>query len=414
MNTYGLSNPVVREDVLCITAEYLINNIELAFKVWRETPWGKHIPFDTFCEEILPYRVANEPLENWREKVLTGFADLYDELKNDASMTAVTACCRVNALLPWFRMDKDFPSMNYSTLMASSRNTCSGMTALAIFSMRAMGIPVTYDYTIQYPRSYMGHSWNSVSDSVGNHISFMGTESAPGRGHQGSDTPTSKVYRKMFALQNPIRTEKKHIPPVFNDHRSMMDISHEYAGHTNIEVSVDFPPVVHTGYAYLATLIFGADGLRWNPVAWGTVENQSIRFNLIGKKILYLPVYYANHRQTSAGYPFFIDRARNVQYFKPDTASCREHVFHECGTPSSKGEPARIVSKTAYELLYWNGTDWLSLGKRIATNASVSFCVPDNALFYIRAIGGIDNSFPVFHIRNGKQHWLFKESKYHD
>jgi hypothetical protein len=65
--------------------------------------------------------------------------------------------------------------------------------------------------------------------------------------------------------------------------------------------------------------------------------------------------------------------------------------------------------------LYWNGTDWLSLGKRIATDdVSVSFCIPDNALLYIRAIGGIDNNLPVFHIRNGEQHWLFKESERHD
>ena len=64
----------VEEDVKFITSEYLINNIELAFKVWMEQPWGKNISFDVFCEEILPYRVGKEPLENWREKVLIAFA----------------------------------------------------------------------------------------------------------------------------------------------------------------------------------------------------------------------------------------------------------------------------------------------------------------------------------------------------
>ena len=65
----------VEEDVKFITSEYLINNIELAFKVWMEQPWGKNISFDVFCEEILPYRVGKEPLENWREKVLIAFPE---------------------------------------------------------------------------------------------------------------------------------------------------------------------------------------------------------------------------------------------------------------------------------------------------------------------------------------------------
>jgi hypothetical protein len=54
-------------DSQTVSSLYLINTIEQAFKVWRETPWGNHIAFQTFCEQILPYRTSHEPLENWRE-----------------------------------------------------------------------------------------------------------------------------------------------------------------------------------------------------------------------------------------------------------------------------------------------------------------------------------------------------------
>ena len=36
-------------DAKVITSEYLIENIEYSFKVWRETPWGKYVSFDNFC-----------------------------------------------------------------------------------------------------------------------------------------------------------------------------------------------------------------------------------------------------------------------------------------------------------------------------------------------------------------------------
>jgi hypothetical protein len=144
LDTYRLGKLVIKEDVKYITADYLINNIELAFKAWREQPWGKHIPFNVFCEEILPYRLNTEPLENWREKALASFADLNRSFKEDSTITAVVACSKVNDLLPRFRMEKDLPVMNYSQLMASTRGTCEAMAALAVFSMRALGIPVTF------------------------------------------------------------------------------------------------------------------------------------------------------------------------------------------------------------------------------------------------------------------------------
>jgi hypothetical protein len=72
------------------------------------------------------------------------------------------------------------PEMNYSMIMTTTRGMCDEMSALAVFAMRALGIPVTQDYTPKWPRSNIGHTWNSVYDSAGRHFSFMGTEAVPG------------------------------------------------------------------------------------------------------------------------------------------------------------------------------------------------------------------------------------------
>jgi hypothetical protein len=138
LDTYKLGEPIIREDVKYITADYLINNIELAFKVWQEQPWGKHISFDAFCEEILPYRVDNEPLENWREKALASFADANRSFQEEPNITAVEACIKINDLLPRFKVDNDFSGMNYSMLMATARGSCDEQANLAIFVMRAL------------------------------------------------------------------------------------------------------------------------------------------------------------------------------------------------------------------------------------------------------------------------------------
>ena len=51
-----------KRDIIEVDSAYLCRNIDWAFKVWQEQPWGKNISFETFCEYILPYRIGDEPL----------------------------------------------------------------------------------------------------------------------------------------------------------------------------------------------------------------------------------------------------------------------------------------------------------------------------------------------------------------
>lgn len=40
----------------------MIENIDLSFEVYTKYPWNQNIPFDDFCELILPYRIDDELL----------------------------------------------------------------------------------------------------------------------------------------------------------------------------------------------------------------------------------------------------------------------------------------------------------------------------------------------------------------
>ena len=61
-------------------AHFLIQNIDLAFKVWKERPWNKNLCFEDFCELILPCRIANEKLSDWRYTYHNRYAPLLDSL----------------------------------------------------------------------------------------------------------------------------------------------------------------------------------------------------------------------------------------------------------------------------------------------------------------------------------------------
>jgi hypothetical protein len=298
-----LGNPVRRSDINHITAEYLIANIDLAFQVWNDKPWGKHISFDTFCEEILPYRIGMEPLENWREKVLASFADINKVLKEDSLMTAVDACSKVNDLLPRFRLDKDFSNMSFTQLMATTRGMCDSQAALTAFVMRGLGIPVTIDFTPQWKKLPSGHTWNSVCDSAGQHISFMGTETNPFAPHQGNTLVKAKAYRRIYKHHRVVETDETHTPPLFQ--RNIYDISSEHNNMTCVAVPIKRQPEIRMESVFLALFY----DFEWRLTGHGEVDADSIRFGNIGKHVLYLPVCYTNGNQIPAGDPFYIDAA---------------------------------------------------------------------------------------------------------
>lgn len=73
-------------DLLEVDSAYLCNNIEWAFKVWREQPWGKNISFNMFCKYILPYRIGDESLGYWREMYYEKYNQLLDSLRISDSL----------------------------------------------------------------------------------------------------------------------------------------------------------------------------------------------------------------------------------------------------------------------------------------------------------------------------------------
>lgn len=79
---YGpMKEPSKKRDIMEIDSAYLCHNIDWAFKVWQEQPWGKNISFEIFCEYLLPYRIGDEPLADWRETYYKKYNSLLDSLR---------------------------------------------------------------------------------------------------------------------------------------------------------------------------------------------------------------------------------------------------------------------------------------------------------------------------------------------
>ena len=81
-----MKEPQKKRDIMEIDSAYLCHNIDWAFKVWQEQPWGKNISFETFCEYLLPYRIGDEPLAYWRETYYKKYNSLLDSLRMSGTL----------------------------------------------------------------------------------------------------------------------------------------------------------------------------------------------------------------------------------------------------------------------------------------------------------------------------------------
>jgi hypothetical protein len=322
---YDLSKIDMAADEQCITADYLINNIEQSFDIWQNSPWAKHVNFEEFCEYILPYKAYEyQALDNWREyskDICNGDIDtlqyctLYKNL-------AVKACETVNLELkkqvkPKIIHTTDiFPVMKVDIAMRMPVGTCEEYALIATTVLRAKGIPAVIDYTPQWPFRSMGHTWNVVLDNFGRNIVFLGCDTKVGIPHK-ADHPIAKIFRHTYAINREIKRlniSEQYVPATFRNYH-IKDVTEEYM--PPIDVCIKLKGQINSQYAYLAVF----DNKNWVPVQFGKIKNSKVTFQKMGKGIVYLPVVYSEKGLTPVANPFILNSKGEYKKIIPDISN---------------------------------------------------------------------------------------------
>ncbi|MDR1646094.1 MAG: hypothetical protein LBS05_09810 [Tannerellaceae bacterium] len=332
-------NYQITYDAQVITADYLIRNIDFSFRLWEAAPWGKHIGFEDFCEEILPYRVGNEPIEDWKEAYHRKYQYMLDTAEYDRSSSL--AACRVifrylhskteKDLLEWvFAYDWNVSNLGAVSLLTLRYGTCQEQTDMLTYVMRSVGIPTGIDMMVQHPDNLdKQHWWNYMRDTSGVNIAFdyyyEMEEPAP------KMTPIHKcgiVYRKCFSLPDesfPVRYRGK-------DLYRPSSLSDPFLKNVSAEYFDENPVTLPVGKEYregdvLYLNVF--NNSQWVAMGWSEVKNGEIVFRHLEPGVLYLLADYpdkATIRPLSS--PFIPLKDGTVFRAAADTANRQEMTLH--------------------------------------------------------------------------------------
>lgn len=291
----------VTRDIETLDANYLIENIDLAFEAWHRYPVEKRANFDTFCNFILPYRNSDEPIEQEnRRNFMEKYSWVFDSLNANVSLKNIAD-----------RIINDFQYSNLTSIRGkypitlsisqyekSKISLCQDEVNYFVDLFRALGIASSDEYITHWGNHHAsGHSWLRLE--YGNEIycekdlrSVYKNESIP------------KVYRRTFAKKT---TEN-------GDTCFSLDVTTEYK--TTIDTDVDIVLNRPSLRVRPALCVFDAN-TQWKKVADGTKNGNKFLFKNIGTNVLYLTAYSSSGQLYPVNYPFFVSLDKTVHYYKP-------------------------------------------------------------------------------------------------
>ncbi len=393
-----------------IKADYLIKNIDLAYKAWDENPWSQHLDFEQFCEYILPYRSSNEPIEDWREYFADELSWVKDSIKDPTD--PVEAACYINDYIKsWFRFDPRYyehpTDQGLKEMLSNKMGRCEDMTNLAIYAMRAMGIPVMSDFTPYWANTGNNHAWNAIIAKDGSTIIFMGGEANPGEYKLGHKL--AKVYRKTFAIQDnslPEKMEKWEKAPPYLNSNSIRDVTPDYVSTETLKIALNKGIPDSTNFSYLCVFNSG----EWKAIDYTRFYGDKATYNKMGKGVAYLPAFYYDEEIIPAGDAFILSDSAEVIKKVPNGNKRISLTLYSTTKRVTKEttdfiEHAEFNPGNTYILYYWNDK-WVEVGKDVAGNGPLIFKgVPSDAIYWLVEEGSRKEERIFTVDTDGKQVW---------
>ena len=149
-------------DLTALTADFLLENNQYAYKARREFPWCAALPDSIFLNEVLPYANISENRDRWRPDFYERFSKYVKDKDN-----MVDALMNIAHNIPT-EVDVEYNTkrsrVDISPLQAMKEHmaTCSGLSILLTDAYRSVGIPSRLAGTAMWTNYKGNHTWSEV------------------------------------------------------------------------------------------------------------------------------------------------------------------------------------------------------------------------------------------------------------
>jgi hypothetical protein len=160
-------------DLKTLSSDYLIENVNYAYKARSESDWAKSVPKEIFFNDVLPYASINERRDRWRKDFHVRFSPLVKGAKTleEAAQVLNKEIWKIINVRYHARKRPKPDQSPYESIDAGFAS-CTGLSVLLIDACRSVGVPSRFVGTPMWANKRGNHSWVEVWD--GNSWQFTG------------------------------------------------------------------------------------------------------------------------------------------------------------------------------------------------------------------------------------------------
>lgn len=359
-------------DIVTISKDILYESIESTYKFIS----GANYPNDIVHEYLLPYRIMNEPLYEWRKEYNEQFKFFLVEHNEKQTISNI-----IDNINQWFictygietRSDP-LSSLGSLQLLHRKKGGCEDAANLMVFALRSVGIPCAIDIIPCWGTSTGGHVLNSAFDNLGNPIHFDALINSDSL-YELPREP-GKVFRKIYS--NNIKTLPFILPEEEIPNNRLLrstnyiDVTKEYANVTDIKFSIHDSLNKNIIYA----CVF--NGGKWKPVWYGSKIDSSVVFTDLVEGVIYLPMVYSDGNLIPVGHPKAFSNYGIVNFIPTE-----ERISIKL---SELPGYLKFRMGVVYTLYYYD-KKWIKIDRKIpntGTEKIIFHNVPKNALLLLR------------------------------
>ena len=264
-------------DVADYSGDYFLRNVDVSFLAKDELSWGRRVPEREFNHFVLPVRVNNENLDDFRTVY-------YDELRDRVKdLPMYDAVLEVNH---WCHEKVNYKGSDYRTsapmaTIKTSWGRCGEESTLLVAALRTVCIPARQVYTPRWAHCDDNHAW--VEAWVDGKWHFLGAcEPEPVLDLGWFNAPASRclllhtrVFGKYFGPEEVIDRNANYTEINVVDNyakTAKLNIAVvDSEGHAVPDARVDFKIYNYSEYCTVATKHTDSKGKTWMTAGLGTM-----------------------------------------------------------------------------------------------------------------------------------------------
>jgi hypothetical protein len=151
-------------DLEKLTADFLVENVSLAYEALAQAPWAGRIPPAIFLNDILAYASVNEQRDNWRKRL----REISQPLIKDCKTPTEAAMALNQKIFPLLKVkystQRRIPHQGPFETMETGVATCTGLSILLVDACRSVGVPARVVGTPLWFNKSGNHTWVEIWD----------------------------------------------------------------------------------------------------------------------------------------------------------------------------------------------------------------------------------------------------------